>query len=76
VISIRLILTSKRDINYLGKFLIILATIDFNENHARDADKVNNPRYPKWALKLSRPSTVIVGEKGWDGFVMVIVKTL
>ncbi|MFE0778398.1 O-methyltransferase [Streptomyces sp. NPDC058861] len=25
-----------------------------------DADKVNNPRYVEWALKLSRPGTVIV----------------
>lgn len=107
-------LTSQRDINYPCKFLIILATIEFNEHHVRvarqnidnaeltepvelytgaaldilprlkatfnlifiDADKVNNPRYLEWALKLSRPSTVIVGEKGWDGFVMVIVKAL
>ena len=85
-----------------------------------DADKVNNPRYLKWALKLSKQGTVIVGdnavrgggvidsdsndpnvrglrefiqlisederleataiqtvgEKGWDGFVMAIVKTI
>lgn len=83
-----------------------------------DADKANNPRYLEWALKLSRPGTVIVGdntvrggrvihsssddphvqslrefirmisenpqleataiqtvgEKGWDGFVLAIVK--
>ncbi|MBT2443315.1 O-methyltransferase [Streptomyces sp. ISL-36] len=25
-----------------------------------DADKVNNPRYVEWALKLSRPGTVII----------------
>lgn len=85
-----------------------------------DADKVNNPHYLEWAIKLSKPGTVIVGdntvrggkvldadnedpnvkglrkfiqmisedqrleataiqtvgEKGWDGFVMAIVKTL
>ncbi|MBY4890635.1 O-methyltransferase [Pantoea sp. DY-15] len=83
-----------------------------------DADKVNNPRYLEWAIKLSKQGTVImgdntvrgggvigsssedlnvkgmrefvqmisederldataiqtVGEKGWDGFVMAIVK--
>ncbi|MGD8202525.1 O-methyltransferase [Pantoea sp. FN0305] len=83
-----------------------------------DADKVNNPRYLEWAIKLSQQNTVIVGdnsvrggsviesdsedpnvrglrefvqmisederleataiqtvgEKGWDGFVMAIVK--
>lgn len=83
-----------------------------------DADKKNNPQYLQWALKLSRPGTVIiadnivrggavldadsddnsvkgvrefftllhdnphvdataiqtVGEKGWDGFVMAVVK--
>ena len=27
-----------------------------------DADKPNNPRYIKWALELSRPGTVIVGD--------------
>ena len=85
-----------------------------------DADKVNNPDYLKWAIKLSKPGTVIVGdntvrggsviesssedpnvnglrkfvqmisederldatavqtvgEKGWDGFVMALVKAL
>lgn len=85
-----------------------------------DADKVNNPHYLEWAIRLSKPGTVIVGdntvrgsnvidsssedpnviglrkfvemisederleatavqtvdEKGWDGFVMAIVKTL
>ncbi|MFE0588175.1 O-methyltransferase [Pantoea vagans] len=85
-----------------------------------DADKVNNPRYLEWAIRLSKPGTVIVGdntvrggnvidsgsedpnviglrkfvemisederleatavqtvgEKGWDGFVIAIVKTL
>ena len=85
-----------------------------------DADKVNNPRYLEWAIKLSKPGTVIVGdnsvrgghvidsdsddpnvqglrefiqmisedgrleataiqtvgEKGWDGFVMAIVKDI
>lgn len=84
-----------------------------------DADKVNNPRYLEWALKLSKQGTVIVGdnsvrggsvidsdsedpsvkglrefvrmisederleatavqtvgEKGWDGFVLAIVKS-
>lgn len=83
-----------------------------------DADKVNNPHYLEWAIKLSKQGTVIVGdntvrgggvidpsnedpnvkglrqfiqmisederleatavqtvgEKGWDGFVMAIVK--
>ena len=83
-----------------------------------DADKVNNPHYLEWAIKLSQQGTVIVGdntvrgggvidsssddpnvkglrefvqmisederleatavqtvgEKGWDGFVMAIVK--
>ncbi|WP_307745117.1 O-methyltransferase [uncultured Pantoea sp.] len=83
-----------------------------------DADKVNNPRYLEWAIRLSRPGTVIVGdntvrggqvldaeshdpnvrglrefvrmiaederldataiqtvgEKGWDGFVLALVK--
>lgn len=85
-----------------------------------DADKVNNPHYLEWAIRLSKPGTVIVGdntvrggnvidsssedpnviglrkfvemisederleatavqtvgEKGWDGFVIAIVKTL
>ncbi|SFO05905.1 Predicted O-methyltransferase YrrM [Candidatus Pantoea varia] len=85
-----------------------------------DADKVNNPHYLEWAMRLSKPGTVIVGdnsvrggnvidpssedpnviglrkfvgmisederleatavqtvgEKGWDGFVIAIVKTL
>ncbi|THB84388.1 O-methyltransferase [Pantoea allii] len=85
-----------------------------------DADKVNNPLYLEWAIRLSKPGTVIVGdntvrggnvidstsedpnvlglrkfvgmisederldatavqtvgEKGWDGFVIAIVKTL
>ncbi|MGL3998544.1 O-methyltransferase [Pantoea eucalypti] len=85
-----------------------------------DADKVNNPQYLEWAIRLSKPGTVIVGdntvrggnvidstsedpnvlglrkfvgmisederleatavqtvgEKGWDGFVIAIVKTL
>jgi predicted O-methyltransferase YrrM len=85
-----------------------------------DADKVNNPRYLEWAIKLSKEGTVIigdntvrgggvidadskdlnvhglrdfiqmisederleataiqtVGEKGWDGFVMAIVKAI
>lgn len=85
-----------------------------------DADKVNNPRYLEWALKLSKQGTVIVGdnsvrggsvinsdsedpsvkglrefvqmisederleatavqtvgEKGWDGFVLAIVKSI
>ncbi|MGC1061675.1 O-methyltransferase [Pantoea agglomerans] len=85
-----------------------------------DADKVNNPHYLEWAITLSKPGTVIVGdntvrggnvidsssedpnviglrkfvemisederleatavqtvgEKGWDGFVIAIVKTL
>jgi len=85
-----------------------------------DADKVNNPRYLEWAIKLSKQGTIIVGdntvrggsvvdsdsddpnvkglrefiqiistderldataiqtvgEKGWDGFVMAIVKAL
>jgi len=27
-----------------------------------DADKPNNPEYLKWALELSRPGTVIVGD--------------
>jgi predicted O-methyltransferase YrrM len=27
-----------------------------------DADKPNNPHYLRWALELSRPGTVIVGE--------------
>lgn len=27
-----------------------------------DADKPNNPRYIEWALKLSRPGTVIIGD--------------
>ncbi len=27
-----------------------------------DADKPNNPHYLKWALKLSRPGTVIIGD--------------
>jgi predicted O-methyltransferase YrrM len=27
-----------------------------------DADKPNNPRYLEWALKLSRPGTVIIGD--------------
>ncbi|KAF0854748.1 MULTISPECIES: O-methyltransferase [Pantoea] len=84
-----------------------------------DADKVNNPHYLEWAIRLSKPGTVIVGdntvrggnviesgsedpnviglrkfvemlsederleatavqtvgEKGWDGFVLAIVKT-
>lgn len=84
-----------------------------------DADKVNNPQYLEWAIRLSKPGTVIVGdntvrggnviesgsedpnviglrkfvemlsederleatavqtvgEKGWDGFVLAIVKT-
>jgi predicted O-methyltransferase YrrM len=83
-----------------------------------DADKPNNPRYLQWALRLSRPGTVIigdnvvrggavadpesedanvrgvreflrmmaddqrldataiqtVGEKGWDGFTLAVVK--
>jgi len=85
-----------------------------------DADKVNNPRYLEWAIKLSKQGTVIVGdnsvrggsvidsasddpnvkglrefiqiisaderleataiqtvgEKGWDGFVMAVVKAI
>ena len=85
-----------------------------------DADKVNNPHYLEWAIRLSKPGTVIVGdntvrggnvidsasedpnvlglrkfvgmisederleatavqtvgEKGWDGFVIAIVKTI
>ncbi|PLR36490.1 methyltransferase [Chimaeribacter coloradensis] len=85
-----------------------------------DADKVNNPHYLEWAIRLSHQGTVIVGdntvrggsvldsesedpnvkglrefiqmisedkrleataiqtvgEKGWDGFVMAIVKTM
>lgn len=85
-----------------------------------DADKVNNPRYLEWAMKLAKPGTVIigdntvrggavidaasddpsvqglrtfiqliaaderldataiqtVGEKGWDGFLLAIVKAL
>ncbi|MEN4793353.1 O-methyltransferase [Pantoea agglomerans] len=85
-----------------------------------DADKVNNPHYLEWAIRLSHPGTVIigdntvrggsvidseshdpnvkglrkfiemisedkrldataiqtVGEKGWDGFVMAIVRTV
>lgn len=27
-----------------------------------DADKPNNPNYLKWALKLSRPGTIIIGD--------------
>ncbi len=85
-----------------------------------DADKVNNPHYLHWALKLARVGTVIiadnvvrggavvvadsedpnvsglrefvdminqdnpleatalqtVGEKGWDGLIMAVVKSL
>lgn len=85
-----------------------------------DADKPNNPHYLRWALRLSRPGTVIigdnvvrggavadsnstdpnvqgvrtflhmmaddprleataiqtVGEKGWDGFAMAVVKAV
>lgn len=85
-----------------------------------DADKVNNPHYLEWAIQLSRPGSVIVGdntvrggkvinadsddpnvlglrlfiqmiaedprleataiqtvgEKGWDGFVLALVKAL
>jgi len=85
-----------------------------------DADKVNNPHYLEWAIRLSQPGTVIVGdntvrggsvidaesrdpnvtglrkfirmisedkrldataiqtvgEKGWDGFVMAVVRAV
>lgn len=32
-----------------------------------DADKVNNPRYLEWALRLSRPGTVIIGDNAVRG---------
>lgn len=106
---------------YRGAALDVLPTLDAPFDLIFiDADKVNNPHYLEWAIRLSKPGTVIVGdntvrggnvidsssedpnviglrkfvemlsederleatavqtvgEKGWDGFVMAIVKTL
>lgn len=104
---------------YTGAALDVLPTLEAPYDLIFiDADKVNNPHYLEWAIKLSKQGTVIVGdntvrgggvidsssedpnikglrefiqmlsederleatavqtvgEKGWDGFVMAIVK--
>jgi len=48
---------------YVGKALDILPTLaaPFDMIFI-DADKPNNPHYIRWALRLSRPGTVIVGD--------------
>ncbi len=45
----------------------ITATFDFI---FIDADKVNNPRYLAWAIKLSEQGTVIVGDNSVRGGVI------
>lgn len=42
-----------------------------SEQLAGVTDKPNNPHYPEWALRYSRPETV--GVKGWDGFTLAWV---
>jgi predicted O-methyltransferase YrrM len=104
---------------HLGKALDVLPTLTAPFDMIFiDADKPNNPHYLRWALRLSRPGTIIicdnvvrggavadpasedpnvrgvreyleivakeprldataiqtVGEKGWDGFALAIVR--
>lgn len=48
---------------HVGKALDVLPSLDgpFDLIFI-DADKPNNPHYIRWALKLSRPGTVIIGD--------------
>lgn len=47
----------------IGKALDVLPTLSGSFDFIFiDADKPNNPRYLDWAMKLSRPGTVIVGD--------------
>lgn len=48
---------------HVGKALDVLPTLTAPFDFIFiDADKPNNPNYIRWALKLSRPGTVIVGD--------------